>query len=393
MPTHTRHPLTLAANSSDKIRFLCLSALSALGLANAPIALAQNNLPKDPYVAGFEHYAQELTQLKIASDQGTNAVLNYAKEVAQLEKKIGYIGRELPIPKAQKVIDDVYTVVGSFIWGTPENFGLNNNLSAVIFDDGVFVYNAGPNEAVAYSFHQQIKRLTDKPVKWLAVENDQGHAYFGASYWHDVGVKHLFTEQRANDNWKRIFARTKERYAAARGREITQSAYDVTDHFTPFEGQKTVSVGGGETVELINFGGGHTPSMTGMYIPSRKLLFTGDLGFNERLPGLLHDSDVRLWIQSFEAMLAKVPQDVTVIPGHGTPTDLATLKRQTYDYFVELYTQVQAIVERGGSIEEAEAIDQSKHRHRPVFDQLAKANARHIYKTLKGEAQPVSEEP
>ena len=360
-------------------------AILIFSIANSTLASEKVSEYADPYIAGFTAYADELK--KYSSKTQQNAVSNYVIEVTKIEKQQGYIGRELPIPKATKVKDGVYTVVGSFIWGTSTNFGLNNNMSAVFFEDGVFVYNAGPNEAVAYSFHQQIKRLTDKPVKWLAVENDQGHAYFGSSYWFDVGVKNLYSQERANKNWNRIFDKTKKRYSDARGRAITLSAQNVTKHFTTFKDHKTIEVGGGETVELINFGGGHTPSMTGVYIPSRKLLFTGDLGFNERLPGLLHDSTFADWISSFEKMVSMVPADITVIPGHGTPTDIQTLKKQTYDYFVTLRDQVQVIVDRNGSIEEVEAIDQSKHKDRPVYKQLAKANARHIYKELMAKKQ------
>ncbi|RUM92678.1 MAG: MBL fold metallo-hydrolase [Thiomicrospira sp.] len=358
--------------------------LSGALLITPLLGQASASQNQDPYVASFETYAKEVAALNKHSE-ANQAFKMYAQEVASVEKSVGYIGDELPIPKATKVMDGVYTVVGSFIWGTRANFGLNNNLSAIIFKDGVFVYNGGPNEAVAYSFHQQIKRLTDKPVKWLAVENDQGHAYFGASYWADVGVKNLYSQKRANENWHRIFERNKERYSAARGRAITQSVHDVTHLFTTFQDRKAINVGGGETVELINFGGGHTPSMTGMYIPSRHLLFTGDLGFNERLPGLLHDSHYKDWIRSFEKMMAMVPKDVTVIPGHGTPTNMATIKRQTYDYFVELIAEVQKVVDRGGDIEEVDAIDQSKHKDRPVFEQLAKENARHIYREMMAE--------
>ena len=363
---------------------LLTSVLLISTLSTSALSSEKNQADMDPFIAGFAAYAEELEYQTDASNTH-NAIYNYVQEVKSVEKQVGYIGKELPIPKAVKVMDGVYTVVGSFIWGTPTNFGLNNNLSAIVFEDGVFVYNAGPNEAVAYSFHQQIKRLTNKPVKWLAVENDQGHAYFGASYWFDIGVKNLYSQQRANDNWNRIFERTKKRYAEGRGKAITQSVRNVTSEFTTFDQQKTIDVGGEETVELINFGGGHTPSMTGMYIPSRKLLFTGDLGFNERLPGLLKRSTYKDWLTSFEKMIAMVPDDVIVIPGHGTPSDLATLKHQTYDYFVELTKQVQAIVDRDGSLEEVDAIDQSKHKDRPVFNQLSKSNARHIYKELIAE--------
>jgi len=358
--------------------------LSALFIGTAPLsALASSSQNTDPYIASFKAYSDEIKALDTSTSKAaSNTFQTYADEVFSVEQKAGYIGDELPIPKAVKVMEGVYTVVGSFIWGTPANFGLNNNLSAIIFEDGVFIYNGGPNEAVAYSFHQQIKRITNKPVKWLAVENDQGHAYFGSSYWYDVGVKNLYSEKRANDNFHQIFEETKDRYAKGRGTTITQSVYDVTDKFTTFSDTKTIDVGGGETVQLINFGGGHTPSMTGMYIPSRNLLFSGDLGFNERVPGLLNDSFFKEWISSFEKMASMVPSDVTVIPGHGTPTDMATLKRQTYDYFVELYQEVQKVVDSGGGLAEIDAIDQSKHKDRPVFSQLSISNARHIYNEL-----------
>ena len=339
-----------------------------------PVMGAGQGAQGDAYIQGVQSHAQQ------AQAQWFET---YADEVQQVIKQQGYVGPELPIPKAQKVQPGVYTVVGSFIWGTKQNYGLNNNLSAVIFDQGVFVYNAGPNPAVAYSFHQQIKRLTDQPVKWLAVENNQGHAYLGSSYWWDVGVRHLYSQKTANQNWHRDFAEDKARYARARGKAITQSARDVTEHFTTFEDKKVIDVGGGETVELYNFGGGHTESMTGAYVPSRNLLFTGDLGFNERLPGLLHGSNVLAWMRSFERMVAQVPEDVTVIPGHGTPTDLATLKAKTYDYFDDLVQKVQAVVDAGGSVQAAEQVDQSAYADRVVFEQLAKPNARSVYETLK----------
>ncbi|MDR9498402.1 MAG: MBL fold metallo-hydrolase [Hydrogenovibrio sp.] len=355
-------------------RLLTLPALMFPLLAWGQNAAAS----EDPFVQSAKTYAQEAQADWYAT---------YAEEVASVMKQQGYLGPELPIPKAQKVQEGVYTVVGSFIWGTRENFGLNNNLTAVMFDDGVFVYNAGPNPAVAYSFHQQIKRLTDKPVKWLAVENNQGHAYLGSSYWWDVGVKNLYSQRLANENWERSFPEDKARYATARGKAITDSARDVTEHFTTFEDKKVIDVGGGETVELHNFGGGHTPSMTGVYVPSRNLLFTGDLGFNERLPGLLHGSNVLEWMASFERMMETVPEDVTVIPGHGTPSDLPTLKARTYDYFADLVEKVQAVIDEGGDAHAAQQVDQSEYADRPVFEQLAKPNALSVYETLTADAK------
>ena len=93
---------------------------AALSMA-ASTAFASGS--QDAYVASFETYAKEVQALQ-GDYSADNAIQTYAQEVAAVEKRAGYIGDELPIPKATKVMDGVYTVVGSFIWGTRENFGL-----------------------------------------------------------------------------------------------------------------------------------------------------------------------------------------------------------------------------------------------------------------------------
>lgn len=341
---------------------------------------AWSNTIEDPYTAGFETWAKEMGNAEVPA----SAAQAYVKDVQTTEKKAGYIGAELPLPKAVKVTDGVYTIVGSQIWHNPSNFGLNNNISFVIFEDGVFVFNAGANPAIAYSVHQQIKRITDKPVKWVAVENNQGHAYLGASYWWDIGVKHLYSSELANEQFDQAFDAIKAEWALRVGNQITFMARNVSDKFTTFNGEMSVDVGGGEKFILMDFGPGHTPASTSVYIPSRKVLMTGDLGFNERMPVMFAYTNSFEWTKSFENMMAKIPSDVHVIPGHGTPTDMATIKKQTYDYFRYVQQEVKKVADSGGDQEAAENIDQSMYEARPVFDQAAKNNARRIYFEITG---------
>lgn len=366
--------------NTKKIAFSFSKLVLLMGFLNTP-AIASSSAAEDPYIQGFKAYAEEV---KTYSNVLTDAVNSYADDVFKTERKVGYIGEPLPIPEAVKVTDGVYTVVGSMIWHNPANFGLNNNLSFIVFKDGVFVFNAGANNALAYSLHQQIKKITNKPVKWLAVENNQGHAYLGASYWSDIGVKNLYSSQLANDQFSAGYARTKAEWAERVGKNITQSVHDVSDKFTTFEGQMVIDVGGGETVELRDFGPGHTPASTSMYIPSRKVLFTGDLAFNERMPVFFPYTDSFAWEGSYKAMLEAIPADTIVVPGHGTPADMAMIKRQTYDYLVYMHTEIQKIVDAGGHLEEALKVDQSMYKDRPVFAQAAANNAEHIYNEITG---------
>lgn len=331
----------------------------------------------DPYLAGFAAYAKENSTLG-------GSVNQYIKDVQKTQKQAGYIGKTLNLPQPTKVMDGVYTVVGSLIWHTPENFGLNNNLSWVEFEDGVFVFNAGPNPAVAASFQKIIQQHTDKPVKWLAVENSQGHAYLGASYWVDKGVKNLYSNEQANNDFDNGYEMIKASWARRVGENITFSARNVSDKFTTFEDKLVIDVGGGETIEFLSFGPGHTPGSTLAYIPSRNLLFTGDVAYNTRSLAFFSYTNTGYWIDTFKAMQDAMPKDVVVIPGHGGPTDMATITKDTLGYLEFLHAEVNKKIAEGGKEEDMASIDQSAYKDRPVFAQTAEQNAVHIYKELTG---------
>nr|MDA3807866.1 MBL fold metallo-hydrolase [Thiomicrorhabdus sp.] len=212
------------------------------------------------------------------------------------------------------------------------------------------------------------------------------HAYLGASYWADIGVKNLYSSRTANGEFNRGFDSIKADWSAQVGKNITNSARNVTDKFTTFNEPMTIDVGGGETVILQDFGPGHTQASTSAYVPSRKVLLTGDLGFNERMPVFFGYTNSFAWVESYKHMMAIIPVDTLVVPGHGTPTDMATVKRQTYDYLVYLHTEVQKVIDSDGSLEDAINIDQSMYKDRPVFAQAADNNAEHIYKEIQAGA-------
>ncbi len=88
----------------------------------------------------------------------------------------------------QEIIPGVWSAIGATAPGTYENSGHNNNLSFVITDDGVLVVNAGDNYLLAQSLHEEIKKRTKQPVKYVVLENSQGHAMLGSKYWKEQGA-------------------------------------------------------------------------------------------------------------------------------------------------------------------------------------------------------------
>ena len=81
-------------------------------------------------------------------------------------------------------------MVGHWCDCTPtyENSGHNNNLSFIVTGEGVVVINGGAAYGLAKALHDEIKQITDQPVKLIINENGQGHAMLGNSYWSEQGV-------------------------------------------------------------------------------------------------------------------------------------------------------------------------------------------------------------
>jgi len=90
--------------------------------------------------------------------------------------------------KPVEVIPHVWSAIGATAPPTYENAGQNHNRTCVVTGDGVVVVNGGASARLAAALHDEIKAVTDQPVKLVINENGQGHAMLGNSYWADLGV-------------------------------------------------------------------------------------------------------------------------------------------------------------------------------------------------------------
>lgn len=103
---------------------------------------------------------------------------------------------------------------------------------------------------------------------------------------------------------------------------------------------------GGEIIRMQRFGG-HCPGAAIMYLPQRRLLLTGDLIFNGRVPWM-GQADYPTWIAALNEL--STWEVDTVIPGHGPlgGKELLTQQRELLESFV---TDVQSW-QAGGTNEE-----------------------------------------
>jgi glyoxylase-like metal-dependent hydrolase (beta-lactamase superfamily II)/dienelactone hydrolase len=279
----------------------------------------------------------------------------------------------------REVVPGVWSAIGATAPGTYANSGHNNNLSFVISNDGVLVVNAGDNYLLAKALHDEIKKITNQPVKYVVLENGQGHAMLGSNYWKEQGTTVIAHADAAREIEEQSFA-----LLQATQKRIKEKA-EGTQVLMPdetFDDSMVIELGG-ERIELLHLGPAHSPGDIVVWLPGKKLVISGDMAFHQRMLPLFEHTDTAAWIETwdkFEALGAEV-----VIPGHGEPTDMATVRRYTRDYLVYLREKVGEVLENGGTLQDAYNVDQSPYLHLPTAEFLAKRNAGQVFQSMEFE--------
>ena len=107
------------------------------------------------------------------------------------------------------------------------------------------------------------------------------------------------------------------------------------------------------------------------------------LAFHQRLLPVFEDTDTGAWVETWDRYAALDAE--IVVPGHGVPTDMATVTRYTRDYLVYMREQVAALLESGAGLEDVQSIDQSAYAHLHPFQELARLNASLIFRAMEFE--------
>ncbi len=282
--------------------------------------------------------------------------------------------------KPVEVIPHVWSAIGATAPPTYENHGHNNNLSFIVTGDGVIVVNGGAAYLLAKALHDEIRAITDQPVKLVIDENGQGHAMLGNSYWAEQGVP-ILAHVDAAHHFEEGGGRTLQNH-----QRILRERAEGTTKAMPtetFEDRKVIEMGD-LRIEVLYLGPAHGPGDTQVWLPEQSLVIAGDMAFHQRMLPIFADTIVADWIETWECCFE--PLGATyVIPGHGTPTNMAQVRRYTHDYLVHLREVVGAHLEDGGDLSQAYYVDQSAYTHLDTFEELATRNAGRVFEQMEFE--------
>ncbi len=282
--------------------------------------------------------------------------------------------------KPVEFIPGIYSAIGATAPPTYENAGHNNNLSFIVTGDGVVVINAGAAYGLAKALHEEIKAITDQPVKLVFNENGQGHAALGNNYWAEQGVPivaHVDAAHELEEYGGSILEGMKRYNRDKADGTVLQLPTET------FEDEYIVEMGDFR-IEARYLGPAHSPGDIVVWLPEQSLVISGDMAFHERMLPIFEHTYTVDWLETWDSEFEPL-KATYVIPGHGHPTNMDQVRRYTKGYLEYLRAKIGEHLENGGDLADAYYVDQSPYAHLDTYEELATKNAGRVYEQMEFE--------
>ena len=249
------------------------------------------------------------------------------------------------------------------------------NTGIIIGDDSVMVLDTQATPIMAQDVIRRIREVTDKPIKYVVLSHYHAVRVLGASAYMQEGGEQIISSQ---DTYDMIVERGQFDKDSEIGRfpRLFRNVESVPPGLTwptiTFNGKMTIWMGKLE-VQLLQLGRGHTKGDIVAWLPSEKVLFSGDLVEFDATP-YAGDAYFKDWPQTLANIAALKPEKL--VPGRGAALQNAGQVQAglkgTQDFVRDLYESVSACASEGKDLrqvyEETFARLQPKYGHWVIFN-------------------------
>ena len=287
-------------------------------------------------------------------------------------------------------------VPGKPIWystGNPgipgkDNEGNTSNAGFVVTSAGVVVFDALGTPSLGWALLQQIRNVTDKPIRYVVLSHYHADHIYGLQAFRDHTDAVIVAQERAGEY--RDNEETADEKAGLRldqRRAALSPWVDANTRVVPpditFNERMTIDLGD-RRLTLLYAGPAHSSSDIMMMVEPDGVLFAGDIVQNSRIP-FMNSDDVSTtqWLHALDEVAKLDPK--FIIPGHGrTSTEAGQAIAFTHDYIQYVRTTMAAAVQNWTDFDVAyEQADWSKYRDFPAFASNNRGNAYRIYLELE----------
>ncbi len=265
---------------------------------------------------------------------------------------------QTPAPdfNVQKLTDGVYAAIA-----TPDGKAVSNS-GFIVNDSDVIVIDCHITPDVARLLLAEIRKITDKPVRYLALTHRHRDHVGGTNAFG------LEVEIISHEN-----ARAQLAADSALVGKIKLPGLTFDSRLSFYRPSRTI--------ELFYLGRGHTDGDIVIWLPAEKILFTGDLFFNGSA-GYLGDGFFADWISNLKKLEALSVQKV--VPGHGPVSGVDGLSKFK-TYLTDFRSSVKVYVDSGKTLEQTlKEFSLPQYQNLFGWDRFKTRNITRCYQELEG---------
>ncbi|HIP81060.1 MAG TPA: MBL fold metallo-hydrolase [Leucothrix mucor] len=263
-----------------------------------------------------------------------------------------------------------------------DNKGFISNAGFVVTSKGVVVFDALGSPSLAWKLVQKIREITHQPIVKVVVSHYHADHIYGIQVFKQLGAEII-----APDGvYDYIDSDGATERLEERRFSLEPWVNDKTVVVTPDKIlDKSESFTVGDTRFLVNIiGSAHSAGDLTLYVENDRVLFSGDLIFEGRVP-FLGSNNTKHWLETLQKM--ETNQLHALVPGHGpaatNPKQALTLTRE---YLAFMRENMAEAVEEMIDFEDAyNRIDWSKYKNMPAFDAANRKNAFQVYLSMENE--------
>jgi glyoxylase-like metal-dependent hydrolase (beta-lactamase superfamily II) len=213
--------------------------------------------------------------------------------------------------------------------------GAGGNIGASAGPDGILIVD-DEFLPLAEKIDAELGKLSDKPLEYVINTHIHGDHTGGNPYFGKKAKIIASANLRA-----RLAAQTN---AVPSALPVITFSHDTSLYFN------------GEEIKIIAFGPGHTDGDAAVYFTGSKVLHLGDQFVNGRFPyvDVTNGGNIKGYLNNIDSILAWVPADTKIIPGHGVVSSVEDLKKFR-DFVAESIAVVQKDITAGQTLDQIKA--------------------------------------